>query len=63
MSVTREDTGGSGGGGVLRSLAMALYSQCRRVLSHTVVGKSMTGFGPAAAAASLLQKPSEVSTH
>lgn len=57
VSLSRDEVGGNV---ALRSLAMAVYSQCRRVYTHTVPGKSMTDFGPAAAATSLLKKPSEV---
>ena len=45
----------------LKNLSLAVYSQCRRIISQTVPGKSMTGFGPAAAAMSLLAKPTDVS--
>ena len=40
----------------LRSLALSVYSQCRRVLQQTVSGRSLTGFGPAAAATDRLSR-------
>ena len=46
--------------GLLKSLAMAVYTQCREVMKQHVPGKSMTGFGPAAQAVQLLNKPTEV---
>ena len=34
----------------LRSLAMSVHAQCRRVIMHNVIGRTLTGFGPAATA-------------
>lgn len=34
----------------MRALALSVYSQCRRLLTHQSNVKSLTGFGPAAAA-------------
>ena len=41
----------------LRSLALSVYTQCRRQVSPAVSGRSLTGFGPAAAAWERLLKP------
>ena len=41
---------------ILKNLSLAVYTQCRRYISQTVIGKSMTGFGPAAAAVEILKK-------
>lgn len=32
----------------MRSVALSVYSQCRRVMQHTSNVKALTGFGPAA---------------
>ena len=37
------------------SLAMSVYTQCRRVVDHEIPGRSLTGFGPAAAAELILK--------
>ncbi|GAB6029834.1 hypothetical protein CHUAL_005543 [Chamberlinius hualienensis] len=43
----------------LKSLAFAVYSQCRRTLAHQSTVKSLTGFGPAAAAEKFLKSKDE----
>ncbi|ESO97898.1 hypothetical protein LOTGIDRAFT_153005 [Lottia gigantea] len=42
----------------LKSMAFSVFTTCRWNLSHTIMGRSLTGFGPAAAA-QLLQKRKE----
>jgi mediator of RNA polymerase II transcription subunit 13 len=44
----------------MRALSLTVYSQCRRLLIHQNGVKSLTGFGPAAAA-ELFLKGKEVS--
>lgn len=34
----------------LKSLAFSVFTSCRWNLTHSIVGRSMTGFGPAAGA-------------
>lgn len=34
---------------------MSVYTQSRRLLTHTITGRSLTGFGPAAAAEKVLK--------
>jgi len=44
----------------MRAMALSVYSQCRRLLVHQNNVKSLTGFGPAAAA-DLFLKSKDVS--
>lgn len=41
----------------LKTLAMSVYTQCRRQVTHTIMGRSLTGFGPASSADILLKGP------
>ena len=34
---------------------MSVYTQCRRTIPHQILGRSLTGFGPAAAAEEMLK--------
>lgn len=45
----------SAGAESLRSLALSVYTQCRRLVTHSVLGRSLTGFGPAAASIDKMQ--------
>ena len=40
----------------LKSLCFSVFSMCRWNLNHNVVGKSLTGFGPASSADKLIRK-------
>lgn len=39
----------------LKQLCMSVYTQCRRAVPHQILGRSLTGFGPAAAAEEMLK--------
>lgn len=41
---------------LLKNIAFSVYTSCRWNLTHSVLGRSLTGFGPAAAAEVLLKK-------
>ncbi len=43
----------------LKTLSMSVYTQCRRQLAYTIMGRSLTGFGPASAAEQLLKGPTQ----
>ena len=40
----------------LKSISFSVFTTCRWNLSHTILGRSLTGFGPAAAAELFLKK-------
>ncbi|XP_013416581.1 mediator of RNA polymerase II transcription subunit 13-like isoform X2 [Lingula anatina] len=40
----------------MKSMAFSIFSQCRQALTHTVVGRTLTGFGPAAAAEAICKR-------
>ena len=39
----------------VKNLCMSVYTQSRRLLMHAIPGRSLTGFGPAAAAEKVLK--------
>jgi len=40
----------------LKAISFSVFTTCRWNSSHTVIGRSLTGFGPAAAAELFLKK-------
>ena len=47
----------------LKNLAFSVFTSCRWNLTNNIMGRSLTGFGPAAAAELLLKRSESVSTH
>ena len=39
----------------IKQLCMSVYTQCRRTVPHQILGRSLTGFGPAATAEEILK--------
>ena len=39
----------------IKQLCMSVYTQCRRTVPHQILGRSLTGFGPAAQAEEMLK--------
>jgi len=41
---------------LLKNIAFSVYTSCRLNITHSVLGRSLTGFGPAAGAEAFLKK-------
>lgn len=48
---------------LLKSISFSVFTTCRWNLSHSILGKSLTGFGPAAASQVYLNKKRDVSIY
>ncbi|WAR03620.1 MED13-like protein, partial [Mya arenaria] len=47
---------------LLKNIAFSVFTSCRWNLSHTILGRSLTGFGPAAGADIILKRQGNVDT-
>ncbi|KAK3084678.1 hypothetical protein FSP39_017312 [Pinctada imbricata] len=61
LATILESTEKGSNSNLLKSISFSIFSTCRWNLTHTVVGKNLTGFGPAAAAEVFLRKKEDKS--